>query len=118
MSNYEGFEVIAHANATEIRLSGLLDSDLEIQHQLVEQLVGFIESVQPANLVINFENVGHCTTGAINGLLAIRKFFGSTASRIKLCEVCDGVRQTLDVLNLADTVCEIHPTLADALAAT
>lgn len=118
MSNYEGFEVITHANATEIRLSGLLDSDLEIQHQLVEQLVEFIESVQPTNLVINFKNVGHCTTGAINGLLAIRKFLGSNPSRIKLCEVCDEVRQTLDVLNLADSVCEIHPTLADAVSST
>jgi anti-anti-sigma regulatory factor len=118
MSDFDSFEVIAHENGTEIRLSGIMASDQEIQHRFVEQLVGFVESAQPTNLVINFKNVGHCTTGAINGLLAIRKFLGANRSRIKLCEVCDQVRQTLNVLNLADSVCEIHSTLDDAISAS
>ena len=118
MSNYEGFEVVSHQDATEIRLRDLAASDAQHQNKLADELIDFVKATQPASLVINFQNVAKCTTGAINGLLAIRKLLGSDQAVIHLCEVGNEVRQTLEVLNLSGSLFEIHASLEDALAAS
>lgn len=115
MPNSEGFDVILHEGATEIRLKQSKAMDTAGQQHIVDELLEYVQREQPVNLVINFIKVRRCATVAINGLLAVRRLLGSDDTTLKLCHVCQEVRQTLDVLNLTDSVFEVHETLADAI---
>jgi len=117
MSNYDGFEVVLHQNGTEVRLKELAAADAECQHKLADELLDFVKTTQPSNLVISFRDVGKCTTGAINGLLAIRRLMGAERAAISLCELGGDVRRTLNVLNLADSLFPVYESLNEALAA-
>lgn len=118
MPSYEGFEVVEHAcGVTEIRLKEHTVSDAEFQHRLANELVALVQETQPAKLVINFRDLGKCTTGAINGLLAIHKLMGPDSACIRICEVGDDVFQTLKVLNLTGSLFAVYESLDDAIVA-
>jgi hypothetical protein len=56
-----------------------------------------------------------CTPGAVNGLLSIRRIVEENDGQLKLCEMHGLARETVQLLNLEGTLCEVYDSRSEAL---
>jgi len=115
MALYRRFEVHHHGDVAEIRFVDSELSDLEIHDQLTGELVSFAEAETPSKVVVNMAAVKYCTSGAIGGLLSLRKVVTEHGGVVRVCEASTGVRMTFQSLNLDGTLFKVDESLEDAL---
>lgn len=115
MADSKRFEVLPHGDVTEIRLVDPELTDLVIQNELSEQLLGVVTDQQPMKVVVNMAAVRICSSGAIESLLALRKTVKRYGGEVRLCEVRGVVRQALKVLNLDGTLFQIKESVKEAI---
>ena len=84
--------------------------------ELQGELFAFIELYRPDQLVIDFERIRYCSTALINGVLRARRRLDDIGGTMKLCGMCESVRDAFRGLNLDGTVFQIYDTLDEALA--
>jgi len=115
MAEYNRFEVHHHGDVTEVRFVDSELSDLALHDELTSELISLAESEKPAKVVVNMQTVKYCTSGAIGGLLCLRKAIIENAGSVRVCEVSPGVRMTFQSLNLEGTLFKIDDSLDDAI---
>lgn len=116
MINQNRFQVDAQGNVTILRIHGasLLAPDAD---ELCKQLIEFVSTRQPHQVIVDFSEVTRCSTAVINALLLVKKQLLSADGEVKLCSVSDGIRHVYRMLNLDGTVFEIHDSLPQAIKA-
>jgi anti-sigma B factor antagonist len=117
MSRYLRFET---ENIGDVLVARLVDhrlADTMSVNELTDELLHLLNSEPTKKFLVNFQNVTHCSTSVINGLLRAKKKLLSVGGQIKLCNLHPVIREAYQLLNLDGTVFHIHDTEAEALAA-
>ena len=117
MSEYKRFEV---SNSGDIAILRLVDaelSDLGLQDAAHEELMAYVAAESPSKLLIDFSAVEYCTTGIINSLLTTKKKIVAADGVFKLCGLTKHVHDAFWALNLENTVFDVYPDQAAAIAA-
>lgn len=117
MAEYKRFKVSNSGGVTVVRLVDAELSDLGLQDAAHEELMALVESAAPPKLLIDFGAVEYCTTGIINTLLTTKKKTVAAGGVFKLCGLTKHVHDAFMALNLENTVFDVYPDQAAALAA-
>ncbi|MEX0820013.1 MAG: STAS domain-containing protein [Pirellulaceae bacterium] len=117
MVDYKRFEVTHQNDVTVLRFVDAELSDLVLQDAAHEELMALVEEDQPSKLLVDFSAVQYCTTGIINSLLTTKKRVVAGGGALKLCGLTQHVHDAFIALNLENTVFDVYPTQAEALAA-
>ncbi len=117
MAEYKRFEVSNSGDITILRLVDAELSDLGLQDAAHEELMALVENDKPSKLLIDFSVVEYCTTGIINSLLTTKKKVAGAGGVFKLCGLTKHVHDAFVALNLENTVFDVYPDQATALAA-
>ncbi len=115
MNKYKHFN-LEHNN--EVSVVTLTDTELLdrlLTNELQDELVDFVESEKPTQMIINFQEVRRCSTEIINALLRSRKRLSAHDGRLKLCQMRAEIREVFRLLNLEGTVFKIYKTVSDAV---
>ncbi len=115
MVESERFEIHTHGDVVEIRLTDKELSDLTVQGELNDQMLGFVEREKPSKLLVNFDNVLFCTSGTVGGLLAIRSAMNNFGGELRLCSLFGQVRNTFQLLNLDGTIFNIDENVEESV---
>lgn len=117
MAEYKRFEVSHQGDVTVLRLVDAELSDLVLQDAAHEELMTLIDADQPSKLLVDFSIVEYCTTGIINSLLTTKKKVVGAGGTFKICGLTKHVHDAFIALNLENTVFDVYPDQATALAA-
>lgn len=117
MSEYERFDVSQNGAITVLCLVDAELSDLGLQDAAHEELMALVDNDKPKKLLIDFSVVEYCTTGIINSLLTTKKKVTAAGGDFKLCGLTKHVHDAFVALNLENTVFDVYPDQATALAA-
>ena len=110
MADYKRFDVTVTDGVTVICPVDKELSDLVLQDELHEELLGFLANEQPQKLVINFGRVEYCTTGIINSLLSVKKRVMAAGGQFNMCCLTQHVHDAFRALNLEGTVFQVFET--------
>lgn len=116
MSSHNRFRVEQQNGVTTLRLVDTELSDLEVQDELHDELIGYVTREKPGKLVIDFRTVQYCNTGIINSLLSTKKRVVAYGGQFKMFGLTKHVHDAFRALNLEGTVFDVHDTEAAALA--
>ncbi len=117
MPAYKRFQVFQDGDVTIIRLVDKELSDLLMQDEFLEEVMGLIENEKPGKLLINFQVVDYCTTGIINTLINAKRRLIAQQGRMKLCALSQHVHEAFRALNLEGTVFDVYESESDGVAA-
>ena len=111
------FDVKRSGDVTELRLADPSLFDVRHYEELQDDVVGYVEHQRPGKLIVDFSDVGYCSTAVIAAMLIVKRNMESRGGRIKLCEMSDEVREAFRTLKLDGTIFDILSTKADAAEA-
>lgn len=111
------FDVKRAGDVTELRLADPSLFDIRHYEELQDDVVDYVEHQRPGKLIVDFSDVGYCSTAVIAAMLMVRKHLESEGGQIKLCEMSDEVREAFQTLKLDGTIFEILATKSDAAKA-
>ena len=104
-------------DVTEVLLANTDYFDVVHYAEFHEELMAFIESEKPKNLLVRFDDVQYCSTAIISALLKARHRQVSEGRRIMLCGLSETVLSSIQMLKLDGTVFDICDDEEAALAA-
>ncbi|MBM4094272.1 MAG: STAS domain-containing protein [Planctomycetes bacterium] len=116
MSGYEGLQVGQHDGVTVVELDTALLERNEVL-DFVDSLIAFVETEQPAKLLIDFRKVTRFSSEAIGGLIRANRRILGYNGKLKLCGMSPLVRMVFGISRLDGTVFTIHDAASDAVAA-
>ena len=117
MSFYNHFTVEHQGDVTEILLANTDYFDVVHYAEFHEELMAFIQTEKPRNLLVRFDDVQYCSTAIVSALLKARHRQVSEGRRVKLCGMNETVRSGIQMLKLEGTVFDICDDEEAALAA-
>ena len=117
MSNSQHFEIDEEHQVTHVTLIDPKLFDTLLVTELQDELLDYLLTHQPQNVIIDFERVTHCSTAVINGLLNAKKRVVDYGGVLKLCGMIGPIRDAYKMLNLDGTVFEIYDSFVDAAEA-
>lgn len=117
MSQFRHFEVRQFDGFTELHLGDTTFFDVPGYVELQDELFSFIEMYRPKQLVVNFDRIRYCSTALIAGVLDGKRRLAEIGGDLKLCGMCEPVRDTFSMLNLDGSVLSIYDSESDALTA-
>ena len=117
MHDYRRFRIAESNDVTILQLVDPRLFDTVVVSELEDELLSLVELRSPRKVLVDFCDVGHCSTSVINGLLRVKKRLVSRNGRLALCGMTESIRDAYRMLNLDGTVFTIFATREEALAA-
>ncbi len=113
MGEYKHFDVEQRDHLTLLTLSDPRLSETLLISELHDELLEFVETRQPKDMVIDFGQVTFCSTAVINGILRTKKRLVARDGRLWLAAMRPPVREAFRLLNLDGTVFDIIDSADD-----
>lgn len=112
---FEHLRVERRGDVAVIILTNVALYDRLMTDEVRKEMMRFIAAEVPRKLVVSFQEVAHCSTEVINGLIRARKQVLAYGGEFRLCLLRQELRQVLRVLKLDGTLFDVHETLNGAL---
>jgi len=116
-SSYNHFLIEDRSVAIVLTLVDPKLFDTLLVAELDDELIAYVDGLQPHHLVINFRRVTQCSTAVINSVLRAKKRLVARNGAVKLCGMNDAIRSAYRMLNLDGTVFNIYDDVEAAIAA-
>ncbi|MBI2478917.1 MAG: STAS domain-containing protein [Planctomycetia bacterium] len=117
MPDYQRFDLRTSDETTILDVKAKELSELDYQEQLRDELMDFVKTKAPKQLVLSLKGVEFMGSNAIGILINVRKAVDSYGGRMFLCDLQTNVRMAFKVLNLEGTLFKIFNNEAEALSA-
>lgn len=82
-----------------------------------EELIEYIDSTKPKQLIINFRNVKAISSEFLTSMIRAHEYVTFHEGTLKLSNMSDRVRAAFKVTNLDGTMFHIYPTMPNAIDA-
>lgn len=117
MSEFRHFDVQVLNSVTLLELADPNLFESLLVSELHDELLDYIATRSPRQLVVDFGRVTFCSSAVINGLLRAKRRVVTNGGRIKLCAMSQTTREAYRTLNLDGTVFDIYDTRDEAVQA-
>ncbi len=117
MSTPKYFQVTQTNGVTVIQLVNPSILERLLVNEIGDELVRYVEQEQPQKLVISFENVTHCSSEVIGGLIRVKKRVSANAGKMALCSMNHDIFRLFKITHLEGTVFQVYDDEKQAIAA-
>ena len=113
-SHYFDADLLDDGQTAVLRLRADAASDRQLCGELQEAVLGFVESMKPQRLIVDFAEIRRMVSATINTLLLARKTLKSRQGSLLLCRMDNEVRRIFQTMRLEGVVFPIVDTVDQA----
>lgn len=114
-SKVEGDFLIAKV-AVPASAGGVIAAGSEIENKLADEFRHLLDQPHPIAMIVDLEDVAHCSSGFLGLLLDVRKTLLRNGGQICLCGLNVSLREKVRSLNLEGQVFIVADDETDAIA--
>jgi anti-anti-sigma regulatory factor len=115
LESYDHFNLVEREGTIVLHLTDIEILSTQTCADLQGELVNYVHSEKPSQLVVSLRDVARFSSEAINVFLRLKKALAAEQTAFKLCEMQPQIREAFKALNLDGGVFEIHNDIQDAL---